>query len=108
MERECRGRKKNILHQTRLEMKVVMERVNEKSEVLKEAAEQEALRIIERGKEDIRRAKAENAHNVRVLRKLESFKRTVKKEVQEKLELKEQKEISKEKTGGSRHKKTTC
>ena len=60
--------KKNILHQTRLEMKVVMERVNEKSDVLKEAAEQEALRIIERGKEDARRAKAENAHNVKGIR----------------------------------------
>ena len=69
--------KKNILHQTRLEMKVVMERVNEKSDVLKEAAEQEALRIIERGREDIRRAKAENAHNVRVLEAMESFKRTL-------------------------------
>lgn len=89
--------KKNILHQTRLEMKVVMERVNEKSEVLKEAAEQEALRIIERGKDDIRRAKAENAHNVRVLEAMESFKRTVKKEVQEKLELKEQKRLAKKK-----------
>ena len=87
--------KKNILHQTRLEMKVVMERVNEKSDVLKEAAEQEALRIIERGKEDVRRAKAENAHNVRVLEAMESFKRTVKKEVQEKLELKEQKRLAK-------------
>ena len=31
-------------------MKVVMERVNEKSDVLKEAAEQEALRIIEEEK----------------------------------------------------------
>ena len=73
--RECvEEEKKNILHQTRLEMKVVMERVNEKSEVLKEAAEQEALRIIERGKDDIRRAKAENAHNVRVLEVMESFK----------------------------------
>jgi hypothetical protein len=89
--------KKNILHKTRLEMKVVMERINEKSEVLKDAAEQEALRIIERGKEDVRRAKAENANNVRVLEAMEVFKRTVKKDVEEKIALQEQKKLAKKK-----------
>ena len=78
-------------------MKVVMERINEKSEVLKDAAKQEALRIIERGKEDVRRAKAENAHNVRVLEAMEVFKRTVKKDVEEKVALQEQKKLAKKK-----------
>ena len=89
--------KTNILHQTRLEMKVVMERINEKGEVLKGAAQQEAKRIIERGKEDVRRAKSEQAHNVRVLEAMETFKRTVKKDIQTKLELQEQKKKAKKK-----------
>ena len=89
--------KKNILHQTRLEMKVVMERINEKGEVLKGAAQQEAKRIIERGKEDVRRAKSEQAHNVRVLEAMETFKRTVKKDIQTKIELQEQKKKAKKK-----------
>lgn len=77
--------KETLLKQTRWEMKLVMDRAIEQGEIKKAAAEEEVKAIIERGHDQVRRAQADYANNVRVLEAMEVFKRSVKKEIEDKL-----------------------
>ena len=89
--------KETLLKQTRWEMKIVMDRAVEQGEIRKAAAEEEVKAIIERGHDQVRRAQADYANNVRVLEAMEVFKRNVKKEMEDKILIENQRKEAQKK-----------
>jgi len=89
--------KETLLKQTRWEMKIVMDRAVEQGEIRKAAAEEEVKAIIERGHDQVRRAQADYTNNVRVLEAMEVFKRSVKKEMEDKIFMENQRKEAQKK-----------